>query len=219
MKRFSRASFVAAALLVGSIPASGSFAQEAGQPVPEVPTATTTPETATPAPEQTVPQQSVEERLLFLLSGYEYFPTREDLDEVAKADVVVAALLGFAADEDRRNTLRLRAIDALGLYDHPDAVAYLGALVADPLDKLSRKQLRVGTLMKHHAITSLARARKEAAVPQIAPILASEDVQLRLTAISALGKHGGRSGRAALSALQKTEKSDFVQRELRKWVR
>lgn len=208
-----------AALLTAALmlPAAGfvatsATAQEAVVTTPETPT-------PTPTPPQSEPESSVEERLKFLLSGYEYFPTRADLDAVAGPEVVVATLLGFAADEDARTTLRLRAVDALGHYDSPESVAYLGALVGSSLDALPRKQLRVRSLLKHHAITSLARTRTKAAVPRIAAVLAADDVQLRLTAIHALGTHGGDDGRAVLRSHLDLEKSDFVRRELRKWLR
>lgn len=212
MKHAKHAAAVLAAALLA--PAAGfiatsATAQEAVVTRPDVPTA---PEpTATPEP-------SVEERLKFLLSGYEYFPTRADLDAVAKPEVVVATLLRFAADDAARTTLRLRAVDALGYYDSAESVEYLGELVGTKLDALPRKRLRVASLLKHHAITSLARAGKDKAVPHIAAVLAADDVQLRLTAIHALGKHGGDDGRAVLQAHRKNEKSEFVRRELQKWV-
>lgn len=208
MKRITTLSL----LLALGVPALAA-AQDAPAPKTDVPI-------ESPAPKEVPdPQQSLDQRLEFLLSGYEYFPTRADLDAVAPADLIVATLVAFARDPNRRPTLRLRAVDALGHYDHPDATAYLEELVETPTDGLARKELRVRNLMRHHAVTSLARSLDERAVPKISPLLEQQDVQLKLTVINALAKHGGASGKVLLTEMKSRENEEIVQRELRKWVR
>lgn len=189
-----------------------AFAQEAERPgtiVPDGP-----PVQAEPQP----PKPSIEERVTFLLSGYEYFPTRADLDAVAKPDVMVPLLVALARDADKRNTLRLRAVDALGYYDDEASGELLLELARVEPDELPRKKRRIAVLLKHHAITSLARARKEAAVEDLAPLLKDEDVQIRITVVNAFGKHGGASGKAKLADLVTHESHGAVKRELNKWV-
>ncbi len=204
-----RTSFVLLAALSVS---TSVFAQETGVPgaVDSPPTTTTPPAVAEP---------STEDRLLLLLSGYEYFPTREDLDAVAKAETMIPMLLEIARDDARRTTLRMRAVDALGYYPEEASVDYLKELVESPEAKGSRKVVKASRLMRHHAITAIARAKKEDAVPVLAPILTHDDLQLRLTTINALGKHGGSAGKRHLVALASEDNPRMVERELRKWVR
>ncbi len=196
-------------ILLGlALPAS---AQQAGTPPPvEVPTP---PVTATP------PTSVVADRLTFLLSGYEYFPTRVDLDAVGSADEIAAQLRTFALDEAARPSLRLRAVDALGYYDDEATVALLTRLCTEPPQPdLERRKLRTAGLLQHHAITALARAKRADAVPVLETVFATHDTQLTLTAVHALGKHGGEEGRAALARLAEQSQDKMVTRELRKWV-
>lgn len=159
------------------------------------------------------------DRIKFLLSGYEYFPTRADLDEVGSASEVSTLLRELAAMDDLRPTMRLRAVDALAYYTDEATRSYLEALIEGPAtkakDKVSR---RTRKLMRHHAVTSLAKAHEEKALATIEPLLMSEDIQLKMTAISAVGKHTGPRGKERLERLAETITNPVVKRELRKFV-
>jgi HEAT repeat protein len=211
-----RHALIAAAAAL-AIAASGTVtAQEAGETGEvDVPSVDNPPD-HTPAE---VPKRSVEERLQFLLSGYEYFPTREDLDELADADTIAGLLREMTADEDNRNTKRLRAMDALGYYDDPETLELLKSYMAPLADDVPRKQLRIRTLLRHHAITAFARSQKTDAVDTLASLLENDDMQIRLTAISALGKHGGKPGLKVLKAALEKAETPTITRALKKWVR
>lgn len=172
----------------------------------------------TPTPTQT-PAASLADRIAFLLSGYEFFPTRADLDAAGPAGQVAPLLRGFATDLDARPTLRLRAVDALGYYDDPATIELLTRLAQDPpAADLPRKKLRTAGLVRHHAISSLATARAGEAVPVLEQLLAADDVQIVLTVVDALGKHCGAPGRAVLTNLVDSTADAVVRREARRWV-
>ena len=216
-QRFIASTLLAAACALGGI----AVAQEA-----PVGSATVAPAAdATPAPSadstqpSATPTQSVSERLKFLLSGYEYFPSRADLDAVADPAEVAAQLRGFAEDADARPTLRLRAVDALGFYDDGQTVAYLRKLATTPTNKdLPRKKLRTAGLLRHHAISALVRSQRDNAVGTLRGVLDEKDTQLTLTVIHAYGKHGGEPGRQALAKLAETAELPIIRREARKWA-
>lgn len=208
MKMLHKLSFVLALTLLPS----GVAAQDApvGDP-------TDTPQTPVTAD---VPKQSAEDRVVFLLSGYEYFPTRADLDEVGPASEIAAILRGLATNDDGRPTQRLRAVDALGYYDDAETLALLTNLATTtPKTDLPRRKLRTAGLLQHHAITSLARATKSKSVPVLEPVLMGDDVQLTLTTIHALAKHAGKDGLEALRRLLDESQNKIVVREARKWLR
>lgn len=202
--------------------ASGFAANTAAQESPEAP-AEQTPEIIdekTPTPSKAeVPERSAEERVVFLLSGYEYFPTRADLDAVAPAEEISALLRAMAEDEDRRPTQRLRAVDALGHYDDEVTVELLTRIATSaPKKELRGRKARTANLLQHHAITSLAKSLDEEAVPALTPLLDSDDLQIQLTVIHALGKHGGKPARTKLAALKRRTDNSVIRRELARWV-
>lgn len=178
------------------------------------------PQVNPPKDTTTTPNQTPRERVTFLLSGYEFFPTRADLDAVAPAAEVSAILRDMATQADGRPTQRLRAVDALGFYDDEASVSLLKSLVtSEPKEGLSRRELRTAGLMRHHAITAYVRSQRGASAELLEPILAGDDVQLTLTAIHALGKHGSDEGRAALATLKANTTNKVLLRELAKWVK
>ena len=204
---------IALLLFALAVPASAQQAESPTSPDQEVPQTTkpTTPE---------VEEPSVEKKVVFLLSGYEYFPSRADLDAVAGADEISALLRGFALDEDLRPSLRLRAVDALGYYDDDETTKLLVELsTTAPKADLPRRKLRTAGLLRHHAITALARSKKAESVSVLESIFAEDEVQLTLTVVHALGKHGGKEGREALRRLSSQSDHKIVQREAAKWVK
>jgi len=162
--------------------------------------------------------QSPKERLLFLLSGYHYFPTSDDLGKLGSPEEVAELLRAMAQDVSERPTLRMRAMDALMYFSDAITLAYVEH-VATQDATAPPELLRTEQLMQHHAIMTLAKIQKEGAVDRLVPLLAHTDIQLQMTAISALGKHGGEKGRSALLAAAKKESSPVVQREYRKYVK
>lgn len=162
----------------------------------------------------------IKERLTFLLSGYEYFPTRQDLDELASADVLAPMLLGMAQDEKTRAIVRLRSIDALGYYKDAATRDWLRGVASSPVeieDGMSKGEIRFAGSRRHHAIMSLAKAGESGELETLERLLAEEkDLQIRLTVVSAIGKHTGKDGKALLTQLQAQETNPVMQRELRK---
>lgn len=205
-------------LLVCAAPLSAQQAGSGGGDIPTTPATPTIPDPQTAQTPQT-PDASTRDRVIFLLSGYEFFPTRAQLDEVAPAAEVSAILRDLATAVDGRPTQRLRAVDALGYYDDAATVALLESYVGGlPTDGLTRHQLRTANLLQHHAITAYAKSQQGKSVQALEPILAGDDLQLTLTAINALAKHGKAPGLAALKSLRDNTSNIQVQREIGKWV-
>lgn len=172
-----------------------------------------------PAPLDPARAARLTERLGFLLSGYEYFPDRATLDKEGSAAEVVAVLLAMSADGKQRPAIRVKAIDALGYYDEAAGVARLRVLaMSAPSDKLPVAELRLADSMRHHAIAALARALGERAVGELKLLLGDGDLQIQLTAVSALGKYGGAAGRAALVELSESTTHPILMREIKKHI-
>ena len=157
------------------------------------------------------------DRVLFLLSGYEYFPKRADLDKIGNAAQIGTILLNIAQDQKVNTVRRIRAIDAMGHYDTNATNAYLSSSLGQSTANIKDKgTLRLVMAQRHHAATSLARGAKDKALPTLKPLLNHKDFQLRLTAISAIGKHCGAKGKATLRAFAKTNKDPVIAKQLRK---
>lgn len=162
--------------------------------------------------------QTPQERLLFLLSGYHYFPTSDDLGKVGSSEEVAQWLRDLAQDVSERPTMRMRAMDALMYFSDETTLAYVEHVALQP-PTAPPEQLRTEQLMQHHAIMTLAKIKKEGSVSALVSLLGHPDIQIQMTAISALGKHGSEAGRAALLEAAKKESSPVVQREYRKYVK
>lgn len=161
------------------------------------------------------------ERLEFALRGYEYFPSRAELDQIAPAATVSKALRGFAKNLQASPMIRTRAVDALGYYRDADTVVYLRGLALSPLsDGLSKAEHRVALSVKHHAIMSFAKSAGQASLGDLSALAApGHDMQLRLTAIHAIAKNLGAPGKVVLEELAASDGDKVIQRELRKFVR
>ena len=153
-------------------------------------------------------------KLRFSLSGYEYFPTRSDLDRIGSPDLVIDELIRIANSPDERPSLRVRAIDALGYYDETQSTEFLAKQInpASP-----PPNTRVARSIRHHSIVSFAKAARENAVETLQPLIDHSDLQIRLTAINAIGKHGGTIGQNVLKSLDGPAQHPAVLRELRKY--
>lgn len=159
---------------------------------------------------------SVEEQLVFALSAYHSFPTRAELDDIADPNTMTELLRSFATSPERRPSMRTRAVDALGFYEDAETRAFLEELVARP--RASGASERVADLMRHHAVTSLARAHGDDALETLAPLLEHDDVQLRMTAVVALAKHGSQRAHRRLAELRAQTDDDLIRRHIDKYV-
>jgi hypothetical protein len=157
------------------------------------------------APEATDAQRST---ITFMLSGYEYFPTRADLEAVTPAAPQVLAAL--SQDEAQLPSLRVRAIDALGLFsDDPVAALHFEGVLAT--GGLEETYLR-------HSLTSSLKAFGPRALPWVEPYLAHADVVTRVDAAYALQRFGGDDGVELLRLRKSAESDPFVRGELTKLV-
>ncbi len=154
---------------------------------------------------------STAERVRVLLSGYEYFPSRQDLDKVGGADLIVEVLESFAEDRSQRPSLRLRAIDALGFYNSQRVQVFLRATIERKInadDKpVSKRTLR---LMQSHAITSYAKAFKKNGLVFLKTLAESGSTDTKISAIYGIGKHCGDEGRSVIAELKKSESNRAV---------
>lgn len=172
---------------------------------------------ANDTPPAVVPgEQTVRERVEFLLSGYEYFPTRSDLDDVAIAAQMTPVLQAISVDGAMAPTMKSRAVDALGYYEDEATVVHLRKLALTETVGLPRKELRAARALRYHAITSFARAAGADALGDLQGLMSHDEMQVQLSAISAIGKHCGGEGKQTLQARQDTEQDQVVLRELRK---
>lgn len=161
----------------------------------------------------------VRKRVEYILSGYEYFPARADLDKIALAPQMTRVLLAMSVEQDISPMLSNRAVDALGYYHEDDVVAHLRTLALTDTDGLSRVELRAARSRRYHAIVSYAKAGGEVALGDLAQLMDHTDVQIQLSAISAIGKHMGEEGKVVLKERQAVEQDPLLLKELRKHVR
>lgn len=161
---------------------------------------------APPTPQ--APQANTEARIRLLLSGYDSFPTADELRAVSPA--APAFLMQIAQDKTALPTLRNRAIDALGYFDEPEVKAFLTVILTEPD---TAPEMGV-----HKAITALMKLEGEDGLGQVSPFLQHEDVQLRLTAVEAIGNFGGRGGRVLLEERRKIEPSKMVKDKIKPFL-
>lgn len=171
----------------------------------------------TPPPADTPERRR--ERVVFLLSGYEFFPTRADLDRIGTPAQLIPLLDTLLADTSTREVLKLRVVEALGLYAEPQAHAPLIRIVRAETRRLQPEDRRFATALRHRAISALARGAQGASLPTLAPLLDHDDLQLRLSTIIALGKHARPAADAALTARLKKATEPVELKALRRFVR
>ncbi|QDG51881.1 HEAT repeat domain-containing protein [Persicimonas caeni] len=161
--------------------------------------------------------ESIRRQLVFALSAYHGAPTRDALDAIGAPDLVASHLRDLARTNKLRPSMRLRAVDMLGHYRDAKTVAFLGRVVDEPASVAVREPRQL-ELLHHHAIASFARIRGEQAVAKLAPLVVAGDLQLRLTAVTALGRFGGPAGRKRLYDLRTSIDDPVVLRTLNKYV-
>ena len=202
-------------------PGGSATAQKAGSPpgTIEVPRGDATkggPKGPTQEPTKVLLRQEVEERLEVLLSGHEFFPQRSHLDALASPDTISQLARTFAVDPNRRPSLRLRAVDLLGYYGDDDTARFLQKLLEENSGVTAKDHLH--RRLQHRALMALAKGQKSTALPILQPMLHHQDLQLQLSAVSAIGKHGGAKGLEILSARATTATHPALRRELRKYI-
>jgi len=175
----------------------------------------TTP-TTTPAPE--LPKQTAHERIRFLLSAYHLFPTPEQFATAGTEAEVSQILREMTQDPNMVPSFRLRAMDALAFYGDDLTLALLEHTISTPTDDQPENERGTANLLRHHAIMSFAKLRGEAALPALEPLLVGKDLQLKLTAISAVGKQCGLAGVTRLRKLRTSDEHRAVQHEIRKFI-
>ena len=164
--------------------------------------------------------RSLRDKVSYLLGGYHFVPERETFDELAEPEQLRATFRSIATDEEARPSLRMRAVDSLALYPNDDVRSFLESLADAPSEDLSEQQRRVAGLMRHHAITGIARMvdGEEATVAALEGYLADENFQVQLTAVAALGRYAGEAGAERLSALAKSTDDTILREEIGKYT-
>ncbi len=155
-------------------------------------------------PQIAPPPATSDQRIRVLLSGYEFFPTRDDL--LAVSPVASAILIAIYEDEDALPTMRSRAIDALG-YFNDDLTSTFFASLLERHASIDKRHL-------HHALTAYAKAFGTLSVEREAIFLEHEDAQIRLTTVTALDEFGGRPALELLKKRVTIEKSPLVLKKL-----
>lgn len=161
--------------------------------------------TPAPAPvaQAPIPQAEID-KVNLLLSGYDYFPTRADLE--AASGRAVEILVAISQDEAALPSARNRALDALGLFEgHPQVAAYFEQTLA--LGQLEPVHMR-------HVIGSCMKAFGQQALPWVTPFLDHQDLQTRLSAVHAVGQFGGVDGRETLRLRKPLERDLFVKEQI-----
>jgi hypothetical protein len=141
-----------------------------------------------------------------LLSGYEYSPTRQDLEGLGPG--VPEVLMDMVTDPEMLKVQRLRALDLLQHYpDRSDVETFLTGL-------LSHKALPSG--FQRIAMRSLGRAAKGRAVETLKPYLSSPDVHTREAAAQALYETGDPAIGTVLKSAAMKEPEPFLKRSMMK---
>ncbi|GEM_PF-6006380 len=162
-------------------------------------------------------KRSEEERIRFLLSGYEYFPSKQDLLKVGDGARVQSILIALVKNVSKRPSLRLRAVDALGYFKGDKVDTFLKTTIASTVKGKDGVQNRTQKRIRSHAITSFAKSAQKDGLKFLTKLAIHSDLDIRLSAIYGIGKHCGKEGRVVLSTLAKKEENSTVLRALRKF--
>lgn len=153
--------------------------------------------------------QAQRQKIELLLSGYEFFPVREDLEKVSPDAHLI--LIQITRDTSLRPSIRLRAIDALGLFkDTPEVATYFEKLLA---------QGAVKPRFLRHSLTSSLKAFGPQAIPWVTPYVQAPDLQIRLDAITSVGKFGGLEGKTVLRDAAVFERNALAREQITRALR
>ena len=148
---------------------------------------------------------AVMDRILLLLSGYEYFPTADDLLAETPTPEVYLLSLAYGSGDETLSIHRHRAIGAVAYFPSDLTRAHLQYMLDSPATP---------DMTRHHVITALARGFGDQAIPTIERFLLSGDLQLRLTAIAALGSVGSEAAGRALESSLPQQTHDLVRERI-----
>lgn len=144
-------------------------------------------------------------RITTLLSGYEYFPSADDLTGQAADPVPYLLAVVYDARTETLPIHRHRAIGALAYFPTDQTRSHLDHLLSSPATP---------ELTRHHVINALANGFGDGAISEISPFLDHTDVQLRLTAVAALGAIGTSQSSQALLDELGTESHPLVRERI-----
>ena len=154
--------------------------------------------------EHTLEQETLDQ-IILLLSGYEYFPTAEDLIAVTTNPVPYLLVITYDTDNRWLPTHTHRAIGALAYFPNTTTQAQLTYLLTSS-----------GTpeLARHHAMNALATGFGEAALGPLEAFLYNDDLQLRLTAVSAISSIASEQSAQILHTVLPIESNHIVRERI-----
>ncbi|MBN1944745.1 MAG: HEAT repeat domain-containing protein [Bradymonadales bacterium] len=174
----------AANVLLITLTLMGSTAHGQDQPAEPALEYQPAPTATQPLPEVAPPVASIDDldpnvldRITTLLSGYHYFPTADDLLQVTDDPARYLLAIVYNSPDLWPPSQQHRAMDALAYFPSELTHAHMTYLLQSG---------QTPELLRHHVLTTLARGFGQQALDEIQPFLTSADVQLRLTAVSAL---------------------------------
>jgi HEAT repeat protein len=133
-------------------------------------------------------QLPTREALVTMLSGFEDTPTLAQMR--ALGDGAVPMLVALYDDPQVIQPVRLRAVEAMGAYTTPAARTFLLRVIREPGQS---------PIVVREAVEALAQSQGASAIPQIAPLLSSQERAIREGAIEALGSIDTTAARQRLT--------------------
>lgn len=110
----------------------------------------------------------------------------------AAAQEPEAVLLEIAGDAEEPGRVRRAALGALSRFPSAEVRALYGGILKETA------AAPVGSREGHVVIMNVLAAFGEEALPEVLPLLAHPDVQVRLSVVAAVGRRGGAAGLQAL---------------------
>ncbi len=138
-----------------------------------------------------------------LLSGYEYYPSRDDLLRVDANPVPY--LLALTYSEDELTIHRHRALGGLAYFPNESIRSHLLYLLSsDATHEMTR----------HHVMGALATGFGDSALSVLEPYLTSEDLQLRLTAVSSIASISSEASISVLTRALPNQERELVRERI-----
>lgn len=138
-----------------------------------------------------------------LLSGYEYYPSQADLLAVDADPVPYLLALTYA--EDELTIHRHRALGALAYFPGDNTRAHLLYLLQSEATP---------EMTRHHVMGALARGFGDTALSALEPYLGSDDLQLRLTAVSSIASISSEESAAVLTRALPNQERELVRERI-----
>lgn len=148
------------------------------------------------------------ERARLLLSSHHQLPERETFEE--QLEDPRATLISIARDTDQLSLYRRQALDALGYWaDQEVAKLYVDLLDDD----------QTPGNVEHRLMLLLADHFEDEALTHLEPYLSDDDLQLRLTAIEAIGRIDTEEADTALKDAREDEQHDIALKRYQRALR